>query len=157
MVPPGWIWAHSFYRWGKWNTERLDDLLKIDHRTSHCRQLFSFFLVCPRAWHVTEDIPLGISVPKSEIEPKSPALKVGSPNHWTTREAFRWALIQVWGGGVLKPLRSLQDSKLLPHVGCWGDDSSSGWDWVRVGSLSLGPSFLRLGEPGLQVRHVSGS
>lgn len=82
--------------------------------------------------------------------------------------SFNPGLAEGWGGGggggrwgvggpVLKPLRSLQDSKLLPHVGCWGDDSSSGWDWVRVGSVSLGPSFLRLGEPGLQVRHVSGS
>ena len=47
MVPPGWIWAHSFYRWEKWNPERLDDLPKIDHRTSHCRQLFSFFWSAP--------------------------------------------------------------------------------------------------------------
>lgn len=27
------------------------------------------------------------------------------------------------------------------------------WDWVGVRSLSLGPSFLRLQEPGSQVRY----
>lgn len=43
------------------------------------------------------------------------------------------------------------------NCGCGGGDSTSGVEWVGVGSLSLGPCLLRLQGPGPQGRPVPGA